>query len=64
MTRRGANAAADVDLRRRPVAAAPVTGRIAHGTVVPVIGRTDDGFLAVEEAGTTQFVREADLPLL
>ena len=64
MTRRGANAAAEVDLRRRPAAAAPVTGRIARGTVVPVIGRTDDGFLAVEEAGTTQFVREADLPLL
>jgi hypothetical protein len=64
MTRRGANAAVDVELRQRPDAAAPVTGRVPRGTTIFVIGRAEPGFLAVEDGTTTRFVREPDLALL
>ena len=64
MTRRGANAAVDVELRQRPDPAAAVTSRVPRGTTLFVIGRADGGFLAVEDGATTRFVREPDLPLL
>ena len=64
ITRRGANAAVDVELRQRPDPAAPVTGRVPRGTTLFVIGRAEPGFLAVEEGATTRFVREPDLALL
>jgi hypothetical protein len=64
MTRRGANAAIDVELRQRPDPAAPVTGRVPRGTTIFVIGRAEPGFLAVEDGATTRFVREPDLALL
>ena len=53
MTRRGANAAVDVELRQRPDPAAAVTSRVPRGTTLFVIGRAEGGFLAVEDGATT-----------
>ena len=63
MTRRGANAAADVDLLEQPKPGAPLAKRAPKGTELLVIGKAEGGWLAVEDGVKTRFAREADLPL-